>query len=152
MAGRPDTPENVTEVTQDVRGSDTQEHSSDPTDRVSTWLASEELLRRSLLQEGVVMVSGEDTDPDNSESGVGVYGTLTRLRGDPLTVTTGGTYTRYDTAEDDRACSRASVEETDDASTIGDPVESGAMAGKEPKAWSWVDLTDGDGGSSIEGS
>ena len=76
------------------------------------------------------MVSCEDTDPDNSESGVGVYGTLTRLRGDPLTVTTGGTYTRYGTAEDDCACSRASAEETFDASTIGDPVVSSAVAGR----------------------
>ena len=98
------------------------------------------------------MVSGEDTDPDNSESGVGVYGTLTRLRGDPLTMTTGSTDTRYDPAQDDRACNRASAEETDDASTIGYPVVSGALAATEPKAWSWVDPTDGAEGSAIEGS
>ena len=81
-----------------------------------------------------------------------MYGTHTRLRGDPLTVTTGGTYHRYDKAEDDCACNRASVEETDDVSTIGNPVVSGAMAGTEPKALSWVDPTDRDEGSSIEGS
>ena len=98
------------------------------------------------------MVSSEDTDPDNSESGVGVYWTLTRLRGDPLTVTTGGTYTRYDTTEDDCTGNRASSEETDDASATDDPVASGAIAGTEPKAWSWVDPIDRDEGSSIEGN